>query len=122
MTLTITSAAGARAISRDLGLERRLAGAVTGDVRFDAFTRGRYATDASIYQIMPAGVVVPLQHATRHPRGALVFSYQATEARFAREFCPDKRTHCVRRGEGGERGTRGGPQESRFLRSAPIRP
>jgi len=26
---------------------------------FDAFTRGRYATDASIYQMMPAGVVVP---------------------------------------------------------------
>jgi FAD/FMN-containing dehydrogenase/Fe-S oxidoreductase len=28
-------------------------------VRFDAFTRGRYATDASIYQIMPLGVVLP---------------------------------------------------------------
>ena len=28
-------------------------------MRFDAFTRGRYATDASIYQIMPAGVVFP---------------------------------------------------------------
>lgn len=26
---------------------------------FDAFSRGRYATDASIYQIMPVGVVVP---------------------------------------------------------------
>ena len=40
-------------------LERRLAGAVRGAVRFDAFTRGRYSTDASIYQIMPAGVVLP---------------------------------------------------------------
>ena len=30
-----------------------------GDVFFDAFNRGRYATDASFYQIMPAGVVVP---------------------------------------------------------------
>jgi FAD/FMN-containing dehydrogenase/Fe-S oxidoreductase len=28
-------------------------------VRFDAFTRGRYATDASHYQIMPLGVVTP---------------------------------------------------------------
>ena len=28
-------------------------------MRFDAFTRGRYATDASHYQIMPLGVVVP---------------------------------------------------------------
>ena len=26
---------------------------------FDAFNRGRYATDASFYQIMPLGVVVP---------------------------------------------------------------
>ena len=41
------------------GLARRLAEALQGEVRFDAFTRGRYATDASIYQIMPAGVVLP---------------------------------------------------------------
>ncbi|HXC91105.1 MAG TPA: FAD-binding and (Fe-S)-binding domain-containing protein, partial [Stellaceae bacterium] len=30
-----------------------------GAVLFDAFSRGRYATDASIYQIEPLGVVVP---------------------------------------------------------------
>ena len=30
-----------------------------GDVLFDAASRGRYATDASIYQITPVGVVVP---------------------------------------------------------------
>jgi len=41
------------------GLERRLKAEVSGDVRFDAFTRGRYATDASHYQIMPVGVVAP---------------------------------------------------------------
>ena len=41
------------------GLEARLRRAVDGEVHFDAFTRGRYATDASQYQIMPAGVVVP---------------------------------------------------------------
>lgn len=40
-------------------LERRLRAEMTGDVLFDAFSRGRYATDASFYQIMPAGVVVP---------------------------------------------------------------
>ena len=40
-------------------LERRLKAEVTGDVRFDRFTRGRYATDASHYQIMPRGVVAP---------------------------------------------------------------
>jgi FAD/FMN-containing dehydrogenase/Fe-S oxidoreductase len=40
-------------------LERRLKAEHTGEVRFDAFTRGRYATDASHYQIMPLGVVTP---------------------------------------------------------------
>src|SRR5580704_587235 len=40
-------------------LEDRLARETTGEVLFDAFSRGRYATDASFYQIMPAGVVVP---------------------------------------------------------------
>ena len=49
----------AATLTRDLGLERRLANAMEGEVRFDAFTRGRYATDASIYQIMPLGVVFP---------------------------------------------------------------
>lgn len=41
------------------GLERRLKAEVSGDVWFDRFNRGRYATDASFYQIMPLGVVVP---------------------------------------------------------------
>jgi FAD/FMN-containing dehydrogenase/Fe-S oxidoreductase len=40
-------------------LEQRLKREITGDVFFDKFNRGRYATDASFYQIMPAGVVVP---------------------------------------------------------------
>src|SRR6478736_2422581 len=40
-------------------LERRLRADMTGDVLFDGFNRGRYATDASFYQIIPAGVVVP---------------------------------------------------------------
>lgn len=47
------------AFRRDPALERKLARALEGEARFDAFTRGRYATDASIYQIMPAGVVFP---------------------------------------------------------------
>src|SRR4030081_2827089 len=41
------------------GLERRLKAQLQGEVRFDAFTRGRYATDASHYQVMPLGVVAP---------------------------------------------------------------
>jgi FAD/FMN-containing dehydrogenase/Fe-S oxidoreductase len=40
-------------------LKDRLAREITGEVYFDSFNRGRYATDASFYQIMPAGVVVP---------------------------------------------------------------
>lgn len=40
-------------------LERRLRADMTGDVLFDGFSRGRYATDASFYQIVPSGVVVP---------------------------------------------------------------
>ncbi|MEP7182824.1 MAG: FAD-linked oxidase C-terminal domain-containing protein [Betaproteobacteria bacterium] len=40
-------------------LARRLRGAVAGDVLFDRASRGRYATDASIYQVEPVGVLVP---------------------------------------------------------------
>ncbi|HEV7411072.1 MAG TPA: FAD-linked oxidase C-terminal domain-containing protein [Bradyrhizobium sp.] len=40
-------------------LEEQLTRETTGEVLFDRFNRGRYATDASFYQIMPAGVVVP---------------------------------------------------------------
>src|SRR5262249_16292125 len=41
------------------GLERRLRAEISGDIAFDRFTRGRYATDASHYQMMPLGVVIP---------------------------------------------------------------
>ena len=41
------------------GLERRLKATLPGEVAFDPFTRGRYATDASHYQVMPIGVVTP---------------------------------------------------------------
>ena len=43
----------------DSALASRLRREITGDVLFDRFSRGRYATDASFYQIVPAGVVVP---------------------------------------------------------------
>ncbi len=43
----------------DSRLAARLRKELEGDVLFDAFSRGRYATDASIYQIEPIGVVVP---------------------------------------------------------------
>jgi FAD/FMN-containing dehydrogenase len=40
-------------------LARRLASEIDGEVLFDAASRGRYSTDASIYQVTPVGVVVP---------------------------------------------------------------
>src|SRR5689334_2172209 len=41
------------------GLQATLAGSVVGDVRFDRLARALYSTDASVYQIVPLGVVFP---------------------------------------------------------------
>ncbi|MBW3553452.1 MAG: FAD-binding oxidoreductase, partial [Gemmatimonadetes bacterium] len=41
-------------------LERDLREAIRGEVRFDAGSRGMYATDASSYRQVPIGVVLPL--------------------------------------------------------------
>ncbi len=43
----------------DPALERRLRSVLKGEVLFDAASRGRYSTDASIYQVEPLGVAVP---------------------------------------------------------------
>ena len=43
----------------DSSLAQRLRREVDGEILFDAASRGRYSTDASIYQIEPIGVVVP---------------------------------------------------------------
>ena len=70
--------------STDGPLATRLRRELEGEVLFDSFSRGRYAADASIYQIQPIGVVLPrneqdvvrsLQIAADHgvpvvPRGA----------------------------------------------------
>ena len=40
-------------------LAQRLAAETQGEVLFSPADRGRYATDASIYQVMPVGVFVP---------------------------------------------------------------
>ncbi len=42
-----------------IALAQRLRRETEGEVLFDNASRGRYATDASIYQIMPVGVLVP---------------------------------------------------------------
>ena len=43
----------------DAGLAARLRREIQGEVWFDPASRGRYSTDASIYQIEPIGVVAP---------------------------------------------------------------
>jgi FAD/FMN-containing dehydrogenase/Fe-S oxidoreductase len=52
-----TKASDGPAASR---LEARLRRELRGDVWFDRASRGRYSTDASIYQVVPMGVVVPI--------------------------------------------------------------
>jgi len=42
-----------------LDIERELQKEIEGEVRFDAYTKALYSTDASIYQIEPIGVVIP---------------------------------------------------------------
>ncbi len=42
-----------------VALAARLEREVDGEILFDAASRGRYSTDASIYQVVPVGVVVP---------------------------------------------------------------
>jgi FAD/FMN-containing dehydrogenase/Fe-S oxidoreductase len=40
-------------------LQRDLEGAIEGEVRFDRVSRALYSTDASVYQMLPLGLVVP---------------------------------------------------------------
>jgi FAD/FMN-containing dehydrogenase len=40
-------------------LQQELEAQIEGEVRFDAVSRALYATDASVYQIAPLGVVIP---------------------------------------------------------------
>ena len=40
-------------------LQQTLQETLQGEVLFDAFSRGRYSTDASIYQVTPIGIAVP---------------------------------------------------------------
>src|SRR5438874_968500 len=45
-------------VDRD-NLRSSLAAQVEGEVRFDAISQALYSTDASVYQILPLGVVIP---------------------------------------------------------------
>ncbi|WP_370212967.1 FAD-binding and (Fe-S)-binding domain-containing protein [Roseovarius sp.] len=49
----------AQAVNRAQAFEAALTKSLEGEVDLGMFTRGRYATDASIYQIIPRGVAFP---------------------------------------------------------------
>jgi FAD/FMN-containing dehydrogenase len=66
-------------------LAQRLAAETQGQVLFSAADRGRYATDASIYQVMPVGVFVPRS---------------SGEVKTALDICRDLRVPIVPRGGG----------------------
>ncbi|MCX7158481.1 MAG: FAD-binding oxidoreductase, partial [Proteobacteria bacterium] len=59
----------------DAAFAARLRKEVDGEVLFDAASRGRYSTDASIYQVEPVGVVIP-----RTPEAARTAIQLAVEA------------------------------------------
>ena len=66
-------------------LAQRLARETQGEVLFSPADRGRYATDASIYQVTPVGVFVPRS---------------AEDARIALDICRDLKVPIVPRGGG----------------------
>ncbi|MGZ5848519.1 MAG: FAD-binding and (Fe-S)-binding domain-containing protein, partial [Ramlibacter sp.] len=75
------------AISNEVAgrLAQRLARETQGEVLFSAADRGRYATDASIYQEMPVGVFVPRS---------------AEDVQLALDICRDLQVPIVPRGGG----------------------
>jgi FAD/FMN-containing dehydrogenase/Fe-S oxidoreductase len=66
-------------------LAARLASETGGEVLFSSADRGRYATDASIYQVMPVGVFVPRS---------------APDVKTAMDICRDMGVPIVARGAG----------------------
>jgi FAD/FMN-containing dehydrogenase/Fe-S oxidoreductase len=76
----------ARASNEVAGLlARRLADHTQGEVLFSPADRGRYATDASIYQVMPIGVFVPRS---------------SEDVKLALDICRDLKVPIVPRGGG----------------------
>jgi FAD/FMN-containing dehydrogenase/Fe-S oxidoreductase len=58
-TLPLIGSPGASTTIDVAGLREALSRSVTGEVRFDRLSRALYSTDASVYQIVPLGVVIP---------------------------------------------------------------
>ena len=40
-------------------ISKEISSKVSGKTLFDEFSRGRYSTDASVYQIKPLGIILP---------------------------------------------------------------
>jgi FAD/FMN-containing dehydrogenase/Fe-S oxidoreductase len=56
----LSGSSGARGAPIDVEeLRQALVGTISGEVRFDRLSRALYSTDASVYQIVPLGVVLP---------------------------------------------------------------
>jgi FAD/FMN-containing dehydrogenase/Fe-S oxidoreductase len=93
LPLAVTRDAAARAYDEVAGLSNEVAGRLAerlaretqGEVLFTPGDRGRYATDASIYQVLPVGVFVPRN---------------AEDARLALDICRDLKVPVVPRGGG----------------------
>jgi FAD/FMN-containing dehydrogenase/Fe-S oxidoreductase len=93
LPLKVTQGAGAQAydtVARDSNevaglLARRLSEETRGEALFSPADRGRYATDASIYQIMPVGVFVPRD---------------GDDVKLALDICRDLHVPIVPRGAG----------------------
>ena len=58
---TSVSAASGNADTANRDIARELERVVDGEVKFDDYSRQLYSTDASIYRMVPAGVVIPRQ-------------------------------------------------------------
>ena len=74
----MTVIAGTTPRPGDPRLAARLARETTGEVLFGRADRGRYATDASIYQQEPLGVLVPrstAEAAHKHPMADVFVNY-----------------------------------------------
>ncbi len=71
--------------TRNGELAARLSSAVEGDVLFDHASRGRYSTDASVYQVEPVGVLVPKR---------------MEDVRVAVDVCREMRVPVLARGAG----------------------
>jgi FAD/FMN-containing dehydrogenase/Fe-S oxidoreductase len=81
---SVAGFAGEFSRERD-AIARELANAIEGEVRFGLHDRMLYATDASLYQVEPLGVVIPAN---------------TEDARRAIEFCAARRLPMLPRGGG----------------------